>query len=231
MGKNKLKHFAENETFPRFIQPSVDEVKNNFQLSGKWAELLFGNNHPVVLELACGKGEYTVGLARNYPEKNFIGIDRKGARMWRGMKTAMEEQLPNVGFLRTGIDFLRLCFGRHEVSEIWITFPDPQLKNKKTMKRLTSPFFLEMYKEILVPGSKIHLKTDNTELYKFTLDTIKEHNHHLIFETNDVYASGIQDEATQIQTHYEKMHLADGLKIKYIVFSLNDESTPKSIEK
>ena len=226
MAKNKLKHFAENEAFPGFIQQTIDEVKNNFQLSGQWAEKLFGNNHPVILELACGKGEYTVGLARSYPEKNFVGIDRKGARMWRGMKTAVEEQLPNVGFLRTRIDFLSLCFGKHEVSEIWITFPDPQLKNKKSMKRLTSPFFLGMYEEILVPGGKIHLKTDNMELYKFTLGIIKEHGHHLIKETNDLYASGIQDEATQIQTHYEKMHLAEGLKIKYVVFSLNLESPP-----
>jgi tRNA (guanine-N7-)-methyltransferase len=223
MGKNKLKHFAENETFPRFVQPAIEDVKDGFYLMNHWSEKLFGNNHPVVLELACGKGEYTVGLARIYPEKNFIGIDRKGARMWRGMKTAIEENLPNVGFLRTRIDFLNKCFGKHEVSEIWITFPDPQLKNKKTMRRLTSPFFLKMYKEILVPGGKIYLKTDNLELYKFTLETIEEHGHHLVFETKDVYAWGIKDEATQIQTHYEKKHLSDGLKIKYIVFRLNPQ--------
>jgi tRNA (guanine-N7-)-methyltransferase len=221
MGKNKLKHFAENETFEKFIQPTLDKVKNKLQSSGKWSESLFGNNNPLVLELACGKGEYTVGLARNYPGKNFIGIDRKGARMWRGMKTAVEEQLPNVGFLRTRIDFLNSCFGRHEVSEIWITFPDPQLKYKKTMRRLTSPLFLKMYKEILTPDGKIHLKTDNPQLYKFTLETIREQNHHLILETNDLYNSGIKGEATEIQTYYEKIHLAEGLKIKYVVFSLN----------
>jgi tRNA (guanine-N7-)-methyltransferase len=221
MGKNKLKHFAENETFEKFIQPTMDEVKNNLHLSGQWSEIFFGNHHPLVLELACGKGEYTVGLARNYPDKNFIGIDRKGARMWRGMKTAVEEQLPNVGFLRTRIDFLNHCFGRQEVSEIWITFPDPQLKYKKTRRRLTSPFFLEKYKEILIPDGKIHLKTDNLQLYKFTLETIKEQNHTLIFETDDLYQSGIDDEATKIQTYYETIHLVQGLKIKYVVFILN----------
>ena len=221
MGKNKLKHFAENETFEKFIQPSMDEVKYKLPLSGHWSGILFDNNLPLVLELACGKGEYTVGLARNYPGKNFIGIDRKGARMWRGMKTAVGEQLPNVGFLRTRIDFLNQCFGRHEVSEIWITFPDPQLKYKKTMRRLTSPFFLEMYKEILIPDGKIHLKTDNHQLYKFTLETIKEQNHHLILETNDLYNSGIKGEATDIQTYYEKIHLDECLKIEYVVFCLN----------
>jgi tRNA (guanine-N7-)-methyltransferase len=221
MGKNKLKHFAENETFQMFIQPSVDEVKNNLQLAGNWANQLFGNNHPVVLELACGKGEYTVGLARNNPDKNFIGIDRKGARMWRGMKTAVEEEMPNVAFLRTRIDLLANCFGKHEISEIWITFPDPHLKYKKTMRRLTSPYFLELYNKILVPGGKVHLKTDNIQLYKFTLETIRENNHQLLYETNDIYASGKKDETTQIQTHYEKMHLMEGLKIIYIVFSLN----------
>jgi tRNA (guanine-N7-)-methyltransferase len=141
--------------------------------------------------------------------------------MWRGARTCFDEGLSNTGFLRTKIEFLLHCFGRNEISEIWITFPDPRLKNKKSMQRLTSPVFLEVYKEILTPGGKIHLKTDNNELYKFTLETLKEFEHQLIYETNDLYASGIQNESTQIQTHYEKMHLADGLKIKYIVFCLN----------
>jgi tRNA (guanine-N7-)-methyltransferase len=221
MGKNKLNHFAENETFPMFIQPAIDEVKNDFYLRGSWSEKLFRNNHPIVIELACGKGEYTVGLARKHPEKNFIGIDRKGARMWRGMKTAVEEQLLNVAFLRTRIDLLELCFCRHEISEIWITFPDPQLKNKKSQRRLTSSFFLEMYGKILIPGGQIHLKTDNSALYKFTQHTIRDFNHSLILETSDLYASTLNNEASEIQTHYEKIFLDQGLKIKYIVFSLN----------
>jgi len=221
MGKNKLKHFAENATFPFFIQPAIDEVKNNFYLKGNWAKLFFKNTHPIVLELGCGKGEYTVGLARRYPQHNFIGIDRKGARMWRGSKTTLEENLVNAGFLRTRIELLNLCFGEAEVSEIWITFPDPYSKNSKSQRRLTSPFFLNMYKEILVPYGLIHLKTDNTAFYQFTLETINEKNHSLVYKTEDLYSTGINNEATGLQTYYEQKFLSQGVKIKYVNFKLS----------
>jgi tRNA (guanine-N7-)-methyltransferase len=221
MGKNKLKHFAENETFPNFIQPDIDEVKNHFYLKGNWADIFFKNSNPIILELGCGKGEYTTGLAQKNPNKNYIGIDRKGARMWRGSKTSQEEKLGNVGFLRTRIEFLTQCFGQNEISEIWITFPDPQPKNSKSKRRLTSPFFLEMYKQILLPGGIIHLKTDNPGLYQFTSEIIKEHNYILISETDDLYSTGSVNEATELKTHYEKKFLQDGHKIKYMSFKLN----------
>lgn len=218
MGQKKLIRFKAIQSFPNVLQYPEG-------MPGKWKDL-FKNENPITLELACGKGEYTVGLSRLYPAGNFIGVDLKGNRIYSGALECLKNHIPNAAFLRTQIDKINRYFQPGEVSEIWITFPDPQLKNKKSMKRLTSPFFLSMYKQILIPGGKIHLKTDNTELYKFTLGIIKEHGHHLIKETNDLYASGIQDEATQIQTHYEKMHLAEGLKIKYVVFSLNLESPP-----
>ncbi len=221
MGKNKLKHFAENETFPMFIQPSIEEVKSGYHLQNNWSSQLFGNNHPIIIELACGKGEYTVGLARKYPDKNFIGIDRKGARMWRGMKTAVEESLPNVAFLRTRIDFLGQCFGKQEISEIWITFPDPQIKNKKSNSRLTAPYFLNLYASILTPDGKVHLKTDNMDFYRFTLAKIREVNHQVLIQTEDLYNSEVRNDASDIQTFYETKFREKGLTIKYIVFTLN----------
>jgi tRNA (guanine-N7-)-methyltransferase len=221
LGKNKLKHFAENETFPMFIQPSIEEVRAGYHLQNNWSGQLFGNNNPIIIELACGKGEYTVGLARKYPNRNFIGIDRKGARMWRGMKTAVEESLPNVAFLRTRIDFLNQCFGKHEISEIWITFPDPQIKNKKSNIRLTSNYFLSLYASILIPDGKIHLKTDNIDFFKYTLAKIREFNHHIIIQTEDLYNSKIENDAREIQTFYEMKFREKGLTIKYILFTLN----------
>lgn len=223
MGKNKLKHFEENKTFPMFIQPSIQEVKDGFYLKNKWAPKFFKNNHPIILELGCGKGEYTVSLARKFPEMNYIGVDIKGARMWRGARTAFDEALVNIAFLRTRIDLLGLCFGKNEVSDIWITFPDPQTKQKKMMRRLTSPHFLHLYSQILISGGKIYLKTDNTELYNFTLDVIRDHNHKLLYETGDLYSTSLTDVSTQVQTHYEKIYLARGHKIKFIIFSLNPE--------
>ncbi len=160
-------------------------------------------------------------LLRKYPSSNFIGIDRKGARIWRGAKTAVEDNLANTGFLRTRIEFLDKCFGREEVSEIWITFPDPHLKFKKINKRLTSPHFLNKYKEILIPDGIIHLKTDNDFLYEFTLQTIEEYKHSLIYETNDLYAIGNDLEVAEIRTFYESMFLKQEVKIKYIQFKLN----------
>ncbi len=221
MGKNKLKRFAENKTFQNLFEPGIEDVQKGFYLKGKWAKDFFKNANPVVLELGCGRGEYTIGLARKYPDKNYIGIDRKGARIWRGAKTSDENNISNAAFLRTRLEFLKNCFDKNEVSEIWITFPDPYLKLKKEQKRLTSAFFLRMYKDILKQGGLIHLKTDNEDLYSFTLSTIFEGNHNIIFETTDLYADPCEEEVKDFQTFYEKMFLKDKVKIKYIKFNLN----------
>jgi len=221
VGKDKLKRFAENETFHNLIQPTMEEVQNDLYLKGRWGKDFFKNSHPIVLELGCGRGEYTVGLASKYPDKNFIGIDRKGARIWRGAKTAVEDNLTNAGFLRTRLEFLDKCFTRDEVSEIWITFPDPHLKSKKINNRLTSPHFLNNYKEIISSDGIIHLKTDSDFLYKFTLQIIEEYKHTLIYETNNLYAEGNDLEVADIKTFYEKMFLKQEIKIKYIQFKLN----------
>jgi len=221
VGKDKLKRFAENETFHNLIQPTMEEVQNDLYLIGTWGKDFFKNSHPIVLELGCGRGEYTVGLASKYPDKNFIGIDRKGARIWRGAKTSVEDNLINAGFLRTRLEFLDKCFARDEVSEIWITFPDPHLKSKKINNRLTSPHFLNKYKEIISSDGIIHLKTDSDFLYNFTLQIIEEYKHTLIYETNNLYAEGNDLEVAEIRTFYEKMFLKQEIKIKYIQFKLN----------
>jgi len=220
--KDKLKRFAENLTFPNFFQPDIEEATKGFHLKGKWNREFFGNNNPIVLELGCGKGEYTVALAEKYPERNYIGIDRKGARMWRGCKTSVEENMTNVAFLRTRIDLILNFFDKNEVSEIWITFPDPQPRRKQVKKRLTSPRFLERYKQILIPKGIIHLKTDNSEMYQFTLSTINKDGHNLLYHTSDLYNSGFSDDAVEIQTFYEQMFLKKGEKIKYIRFNLGN---------
>ncbi len=221
MAKHKLQRFAETATFPNFVQPPAYHYIEDYALKGKWSQDFFKNNHPIILELGCGKGEYTVGLARNNPQQNFIGIDIKGARMWRGAKTAMEENRTNVGFLRTHIGQIEQFFAKEEVSEIWITFPDPQPQKPRTNKRLTCQRFLMRYKNILKPNALIHLKTDNAPFFDFTLETIQEHGHLLHFETHDLYHSGIDNELTQIQTHYESIFRAEGHPICYLNFSLH----------
>jgi len=224
VAKNKLKRFEENTTFPNLIQPKFEEVfRNEHPIKGKWNESFFKNNKPIVLELGCGKGEYTVGLAKLFPEKNFIGIDIKGARLWRGAKTAHENGMANVAFVRTRIENITSFFGKDEVSEIWITFPDPQLKRINELKRLTSSVFLGLYKTFLKPQGLIHLKTDSLELHRYTralieLNGLKVHTH-----TDDLYASVTDDPILSIRTFYEQQFLDRGLPITYICFELSNE--------
>lgn len=212
MGQNKLQRFAEIATFPNvLIYPEG--------MQGKWHQH-FKNTHPVTLELACGKGDYTLGLARIFPDRNFIGVDLKGNRIWKGAKTALEAPLPNVAFLRTQIDKLDNYFAAGEIEEIWITFPDPFLRNSKAKKRLTHPKFLQLYQPLLAPGATINLKTDSPELYAFTLEAIGASGCTLLENIPDVYALPEVPPLLQIQTFYEGMHLADRRTIRYIKFSL-----------
>ncbi|SHI35251.1 tRNA (guanosine(46)-N7)-methyltransferase TrmB [Pseudozobellia thermophila] len=219
--KNKLKRFKENETFANVIQPRREEVKNGFPLRGNWAGH-FGNDHPIVLELGCGKGEYTVGLARRDAQKNFIGIDIKGARLWRGAKTALEENLGNVAFLRTQIELVDEIFGENEVSEIWITFPDPQIKYKRTKHRMTNAAFLKRYRRILKPDGIVHLKTDSEFMHGYTLGLLHGLGHEVIYANHNVYKNeGSPKEVLELQTFYEKQYLEIGKPITYIQFKVN----------
>ena len=224
--KNKLKRFRENETFDNVIQPSRDEIFNNrLKLKGNWRRDIFKNDHPLVLELGCGKGEYSVNLARRYPEKNFVGIDIKGARMWRGAKTALEEGLDNVRFLRMQIELIDLIFERGEVDEIWITFPDPQIKYKRTKHRLTNIEFLDKYRQILDPGGILHLKTDSEFMHGYTLGLLHGLGEEVLYAHHDVYGNPhTPKEVTEIQTHYESQYLERGKKITYIRFKLKELS-------
>ena len=205
------------ESYPNVFQYSFEALKSGeFSMKGKWNVDYFKNNHPIVLELGCGKGEYTTGLARIYPDKNFIGIDIKGARMWTGATEALNENLANVAFLRTHIELINLFFAENEVSEIWITFPDPQMN--KTNKRLTSTRFMKEYSRILKPGGMIHLKTDSNFLHTYTLAMAKENLLDILFNTSDLYNSELDDEILNIQTYYEQQWRARGINIKYIKF-------------
>ncbi|NOU16745.1 MAG: tRNA (guanosine(46)-N7)-methyltransferase TrmB [Bacteroidales bacterium] len=224
MGKNKLKRFAENTTFPNLIQPKLNEVfRTDYSLKGNWNKTFFKNENPIVLELGCGKGEYTVGMAKMFPNKNFIGIDIKGARMWRGAKTAHESKMSNVAFIRTRIEHISSFFSANEVSEIWITFPDPQLKRINSMKRLTSSAFLGLYKTILKPNGLIHLKTDCLALHRYTSSLVELNNLKVHTSTEDLYGSGIEDQILTIKTFYEEKFLEQNLPITYICFELSNE--------
>ena len=220
--KNKLKRFKENETFANVIQPGRAQVMDgHFELKGRWSEDFFKNDHPIVLELGCGKGEYSVHLSRKYPEKNFIGVDIKGARFWRGAKTALEEGIPNVAFLRTQIELIDGCFASGEVSEIWITFPDPQIKYKRTKHRLTNQSFLDKYRNILQPSGVVHLKTDSEFMHGYTLGLLHGLDEEILYAHHDVYNSyGVPEEVTAVQTYYESQYLEQGKKITYVRFRL-----------
>lgn len=217
MAKNKLSKFADMATYDNVFQYGFEKLTNEgFPLKGKWGIDYFKNNNPIVLELGCGKGEYTVGLASKFPDKNFIGIDIKGARMWTGATEAIEKGLDNVAFLRTHIELIHHFFSEEEVSEIWITFPDPQMK--KTNKRLTSTRFMKEYSSILKGDGVIHLKTDSNFLYTYTNAMVEENNLKVLFNTDDLYNSDIEDDILQIQTFYEQQWRARGIDIKYIKF-------------
>lgn len=214
MGKDKLRRFAEIETFANVYQ--LDEGK---ALKGNWAKEHFKNANPVVLELACGKGEYSVNLARLFPEKNFIGVDYKGNRIWRGAKTAIEDGIKNVAFLRIQIENLLDYFAEGEIDEIWITFPDPQPQDSREKKRLTFPAFLNRYKLVLKPGGCVNLKTDNDQLYAYTNEKVEELGLSVHKNTNHLYTSEFTDEVLSIKTYYEKKYLLHDKNINYIQFS------------
>lgn len=221
MGKDKLKKFSELNTFTNVLQPSLNEIQPAHKIKGKW-NLEFKNDNPIVLELGCGKGEYTIGLAKRNPDTNFIGVDIKGARIWKGAKTMNDQKIENVRFLRTKIDFIEHFFSKDEVSDIWLTFSDPQPKRPR--KRLTSPLFIERYKKFLCPNGTIHLKTDSNLLYNYTLDEIKENNYTIIEKSTNIYSELIPratkklQETLSIQTFYESLWLKENKTIKYIAF-------------
>lgn len=228
MGKDKLRRFAENKNFSNLLQPEFHDVfRKDFYAKGKWNELVFKNKNPIILELGCGKGEYTFELARKYQEKNFIGIDIKGARLWKGAKESSEQNVSNAFFLRTRIELINSFFDCDEVSEIWITFPDPHLKKPRTKKRLTSPKFLNYYKHFLKKDGLIHLKTDSRELHEYTLSVIKKNSINLFIHTNDLYNSIYAEITHGITTFYEKKFLQIKKPITYICFNLK---TDKLIE-
>ena len=219
---SKLEKFADFERFQNCLSFGFDDIPSGFSQKGRWLEKQFQNQSPLVLELGCGRGEYTVGLAENNPHKNFIGVDVKGNRIWTGAKHAIDYHLNNVAFLRTRIDFIEHCFDKNEVDEIWITFPDPQPQKTRARKRLTHPMFLNRYKNILKPGGIIHLKTDSTSLYEYTMEVIDTLKLPLHWHTNHLYQNcpAERSELIQIKTYYEKLFTDKGENIKYIQFSL-----------
>lgn len=217
MGKNKLAKFANMEEYPHVFQyPFAVLQEKGFEMKGKWNEKFFKNTNPIVLELGCGRGEYTVGLAKLYPENNFIGVDIKGARMWSGAKQSLEEGLSNVAFLRTHIELLANFFDQGEISEIWITFPDPQMN--KVNKRMTSTRFMKLYGQFLKPNGVIHLKSDSNFMFAYTTEMVKLNNLEVLFGTEDLYHSGLEDNVLTIKTFYEQQWIARGLNIKYVKF-------------
>lgn len=221
VGKHKLQRFYEINQFSNVIQPDYKEsLQTDHFFKGNWHRDYFKNDHPIILELGCGKGEYSVGLARRFPEKNFIGIDIKGARIWRGARNAIEEGLHNIGFLRTHIELINRFFGENEVEDIWITFPDPQEKARRKRKRLTSPRFLEAYRKFLCHHGSINLKTDNAILFNYTKALVLENNFPILACTDDLHESSIKGMAYDIRTHYEQIFLNEGKKIFYLKFTL-----------
>lgn len=226
MAKGKHKRFKENESFKSLFQPTTEQLRaDQFELKGRWRQLYFKNDNPIVLELGCGKGEYTVALSKRFPEKNFIGIDIKGARLWRGAKTVTEEGIENSAFIRARIEFITSLFDSGEVDEIWITFPDPQ--RKKARKRLTSPLFLERYRTFLKEGAIVRLKTDSLFLHTYSREVVVQNSLTLLVANEDIYGSGFADELLSIKTFYESIFLKRGVKITYLEFTLDGEQPLK----
>ncbi len=222
MTKGKLAKFADMRDYPHVFEYPFSVVDNvPFGMKGAWNETFFHNENPIVLELGCGRGEYTVGLARMFPDKNFIGVDIKGARMWSGATQSLNEGLTNVAFLRTNIEIIDRFFGKDEVSEIWLTFSDPQMK--KATKRLTSTYFMKRYRNFLQPNGLVHLKTDSNFMYTYTDYMVKKNRLPVEFQTEDLYHSGLVDKILGIQTYYEQQWLDRGLSIKYLKFRLPQE--------
>jgi tRNA (guanine-N7-)-methyltransferase len=222
MAHKKLVRFAELKTFRNVLENPVD-------MPGKW-NVFFTNQNPIVLELACGKGEYAVGLGELYPYKNFIGIDLKGNRIWAGAKKALQNNLMNVAFLRTQIDKINEHFAANEVSEIWVTFPDPQLRLSKAKKRLTHPKFLRLYQQLLKPGGLIHLKTDSPDLYLFTKKVIELYNCKIVTDLDNVFAMETVPDILKIKTHYESLDIAGSNRIHYLCFSLPENIPSKETD-
>lgn len=219
---SKLEKFAELDTFKNSFSLFFKTLSQGFPLKGKWQSQFFNNSNPIVLELGCGQGEYTIGLAEKNKANNYIGVDIKGNRIWAGAKRALENKLDNVAFLRTRIDFIDYCFSENEVDEIWITFPDPQPQKPRAKQRLTNKIFLDRYKKFLKPNGVVHLKTDSTSFYEYTLEVIKENNLPVLWHTNDLYKNCPADrqELVNIKTYYEKLFTEKGEDIKYIAFKL-----------
>jgi len=223
VGKNKLQRFAEMKSFDNVFQPTHNEVwENNYQLKGNWNKDVFKNDNPIVLEVGCGKGEYSVGLAKQFPNKNFIGIDIKGARIYCGAKEALDNELGNVAFIRTYAELLGSIFSVGEIAEIWITFPDPQMK--KVNKRLTGTRFLSLYSKLLSKDGIVHLKSDSNFLYEYTKYVIEENNLKILVDTDDLYNSDKADEILSIRTYYEQQFLTRGIPIKYHKFMLEGKN-------
>ncbi len=221
MAKRKLEQFADMERYKHVFHAPYEVIKDkDFSMKGKW-NTYFKNSNPIIVELGCGKGEYTVGLAKHNPENNYIGVDIKGARMWRGATTVEQEGIKNAAFLRSRIDFIEKLFDNNEVSEIWITFPDPQ--REKRRKRLTSPMFLNRYRNILKKDGIINLKTDSRLMYHYTLEVLKANNIKILINTDDLYNSPYADEKLSIKTFYEQMFLKEGKAINYLRFVLPDK--------
>jgi tRNA (guanine-N7-)-methyltransferase len=224
VGKGKLKRFQEMKTFNHVFQPGFTEVyQKDYKIKGKWAAEFFKNNNPIILELGCGKGEYTTGLAQRNPNCNYIGVDIKGARMWLGAKIAFEKQLNNVAFVRTRVDLIESFFGESEISEIWLTFSDPQ--PKKVKKRLSSSNFLSKYKKFLKKDGLIHIKTDSKLLFEYSLALAEKNKFFITFISRNVYNDeNLPESVSAIQTFYEKQFLEEGKKIHYLQYKLNNKS-------
>ncbi|MDQ1332577.1 MAG: tRNA (guanine-N7-)-methyltransferase [Bacteroidota bacterium] len=230
MGKKKLARWAELGTFNNVVQPGKDTGPGiNHPIRGKWKSEIFRNQNPVILELGCGKGEYTIGLSERFPENNYIGIDIKGARMWRGAKTAHEGNVFNAAFLRTRIEFLNSFFAEDEVDEIWLTFPDPHPVRRNSNKRLTCPWFLNNYSNFLKNNGIIHLKTDSADLYNYTKSLAERNKLHIIFATTDLNIVKADDDILSIRTHYEKLFLKEKMKISYLSFRLEKDKVIKDV--